>query len=146
MRIYPILHWTLAGVGMLVLFGRLGASSSAGWIAAVTYVFSAVSVSEVSYTHLLPGMTLLPSILYVVIRKEMRLADSVWLGLLFGLDMFARDVLPSPRTPEFAAPGALGIPARRLHGGVFAGFLETLGFLMVMGLRVRIASPKGFPS
>src|SRR5712692_6556446 len=92
MRIYPLLHWALAGVGMLLLLRRIGASEKAGWIAAVTYVFSGVSVSEVWYLHIQPGMTLLPWILWVVIRKEIRLADAAVLGALFGLDMLAGDI------------------------------------------------------
>jgi len=92
MKIYPLLHWAFAGVGMLLLLRRIGASEKAGWIAAVTYVFSGVSVSEVWYLHIQPGMTLLPWILWVVIRKEIRLADGAALGALFGLDMLAGDI------------------------------------------------------
>ena len=92
MRIYPVLHWALAGLGMLALLRRLGASASAGWIAAVTYVFSGVSVSEFSYLHIQPGMTLLPWILCVLVRRDVRVVDSAWLGMLFGLDMLAGDI------------------------------------------------------
>jgi len=92
MRIYPLLHWALAGVGMLLLLRRIGASEKAGWIAAVTYVFSGVSVSEVWYLHIQPGMTLLPWILWVVIRREPRLSDAALLGTFFGLDMLAGDI------------------------------------------------------
>jgi hypothetical protein len=92
MRIYPVLHWSLAGIGMLVLLSRLGASPGAGWIAAATYVFSGISVSEVSYLHIQPGLTLLPWILWVVVRRELRLSDSATLGVLFGLDMLAGDI------------------------------------------------------
>jgi hypothetical protein len=92
LRIYPILHWAIAGVGMLFLLRRLGTSEAAAWIAAVTYVFSGVSISEVSFLHIQPGMTLLPWILWAVIRKEPRVADACLLGVLFGLDMLAGDI------------------------------------------------------
>lgn len=92
MRIYPLLHWALAGLGMILLLRRLGASAQAGWIAAVTYVFSGVSVSEVSYLHIQPGLTLLPWILWTVARDEARFRDSCLLGVFFSLDMLAGDV------------------------------------------------------
>ena len=92
MRIYPVLHWALAGAGMLVLLRRLGVSREAAWIAAVTYVFSGVSVSEVFFLHIQPGMTLLPWILWAVVRGEGRAPDAALLGIFFALDMLAGDI------------------------------------------------------
>ena len=48
MRTFPVVHWVLAGWGMILLLRTLGTSAAGCWLGAVTYVFSAVSVSEVS--------------------------------------------------------------------------------------------------
>src|SRR5215471_18280451 len=136
MRIYPVLHWCLAGVGMMALLARLGASSSAAWIAAVTYVFSGISVSEVSYLHIQPGMTLLPWILWVVARRESRFTDSAWLGVLFGLDMLAGDVF-TVGTGAFCA--ALWIATEE----VSAQRMRRLGILLLgTGLGALAAAPQ----
>ena len=47
MRIYPVLHWALAGIGTILLLRSLSISRAAAWVGAVTYAFSGVSVSEV---------------------------------------------------------------------------------------------------
>jgi hypothetical protein len=93
MRVYPVLHWVLAGVGMLLLLSSIGASRGAAWIGAATYVFSGVSASEVFYPHIQPGMAMLPWILWTVARRHLAPTRRVlWLGALFGLVLLAADV------------------------------------------------------
>ncbi|HEX7252301.1 MAG TPA: hypothetical protein VF376_05410, partial [Thermoanaerobaculia bacterium] len=60
MRIFPAVHWSLAGAGMLLLLRSLDLSPASAWLGAVTYVFSGVGVSQVFYTNLQPGVALIP--------------------------------------------------------------------------------------
>ncbi|HEY3170777.1 MAG TPA: hypothetical protein VGK08_07210, partial [Thermoanaerobaculia bacterium] len=39
MRIFPVLHWAAAGIGMLLLLRSMGGSPAAAWLGAVTYTF-----------------------------------------------------------------------------------------------------------
>jgi len=93
MRWYPLIHWLAAGIGMILLLRALGGSLAAGWMGAVTYVFSGVVVSEVFFPHIEPGMALLPWIVWTV-RKGLtgRPAGLILLSILFGLEMLAGDV------------------------------------------------------
>ncbi len=92
-RIYPVLHWAAAGLGMLFFLLSTGRSRAAAWVGAVSYAFSGVAVSEVFFPHIQPGMTLLPWILWAVARK----AAAPWrrvlpLAVFFALDLLAADV------------------------------------------------------
>jgi hypothetical protein len=91
LRLAPVLHWTAAGIGMLLLLSSLGVSREGAWLGAVTYVFGGVSVSECFYPHIQPGMTLLPWILWQL-RRGRGIRGTVGLSLLFALDMLAADV------------------------------------------------------
>ena len=92
-RIFPLLHWALAGAGMIALLKRLGVSSGGAWIGAVTYVFSGVGVSEVFYTNHHPGVMLLPWILWAFARPfRSRAGRILALSILFGLDFLGGDV------------------------------------------------------
>jgi hypothetical protein len=93
MRVYPVLHWLAAGLGMLWLARSLGLSRAGAFLGAVTYAFSGAAVSEVFYPHILPGLAIFPWILWAVHRRS---ALGRWaiplLGALFGLDFIAGDV------------------------------------------------------
>ncbi len=93
MWIFPVFHWTAAGLGMLLLLRSVGASPGAAFVAAVTYVFSGIGVSEVFYPNIQPGMVLLPWVVWGVSRR----ADSdgaklVTLSLVFALLFLSGDV------------------------------------------------------
>ncbi|HMF09015.1 MAG TPA: hypothetical protein VKJ00_07760 [Thermoanaerobaculia bacterium] len=93
MRLYPLIHWLAAGIGMIVLLRALGGSLAAAWMGAVTYVFSGVVVSEVFLPHYEPGMALLPWIVWTVRRGLTgRPTGLILLSILFGLDMLAGEV------------------------------------------------------
>jgi hypothetical protein len=93
MRIFPVFHWALAGLGVLCLLRRLGASRSGAWIGAVTYAFSGVAVSDVFFTHILPGLALLPWIVWATARPRVPATRKLLLlSVLFALDMLAGDV------------------------------------------------------
>ncbi len=94
MRLFPVLHWISAGIGMYALLSALAASRSGAWIGAATFVFSGVSVSQVFYQPFGPAVALHPWLLWALVRpggprrKAVRLAVA-W-GLLFLLgDAFA---------------------------------------------------------
>jgi hypothetical protein len=93
MRIFPVFHWALAGLGVLCLLRRLGTSRSGAWVGAVTYAFSGVAVSDVFFPHILPGLALLPWIVWATARTRISAARKLLLlSVLFALDMLAGDV------------------------------------------------------
>jgi hypothetical protein len=93
MRVFPVMHWIVAGIGTILLLGVLGVSRAGSWIGGVTYVMSGVGVSEVFYPHIHPGMALLPWILWAVARPaRSRGGRLLGLSLLFGLIFLAGDV------------------------------------------------------
>jgi len=93
MRIYPVLHWALGGIGVMALLSSIGGSPGARWLAAATYVFSGVSVSEVFYTNDHPGVMLLPWILWAMTQPAWSERKRVVvLSFLLGLDFLAGDV------------------------------------------------------
>lgn len=96
MRLFPVAHWIIAGIGMMFLLSSLGVSPGARWIGAVTYTLSGVGVSEVFYPHIHPGMALLPWIIGTVARPSAgRGGRLLLLAVLFGLMFLAGDVFTS---------------------------------------------------
>jgi hypothetical protein len=92
-RIFPLMHWALAGLGMIGLLRVIGVSKSGAWIGAVTYVFSGVVVTESFYNNNHPGVMLIPWILWAFARPFGSPArQALALSLLFGLDFLAGDV------------------------------------------------------
>lgn len=93
MRIFPPLHWALAALGLFQLLFVLGATRPAAWAGAVTYAFSGVAVSEVFYLHILPGLALLPWILWALARPwRTERARALTLAALLAVEMLAGDV------------------------------------------------------
>jgi hypothetical protein len=94
MRLFPVLHWMLAGWGMLALLSALGASSGAGWVAAGTYAFSGVIVSEVFYLPLQAGAALQPWALWALVRPSDRPGGrAIGIGAVYGLMLLAGDAV-----------------------------------------------------
>ena len=135
MRLFPVLHWMLAGAGMLLLARSLAVSRPAAWLAASTYVFSGVMVSEVFYLPLQAAAALHPWILWAVVRPGSSFGrKAVPIGFFYGLlfltgDVFAASialiasllwiVLEVPRSSKPRELGALGV------GLVLAGLLAA---------------------
>jgi hypothetical protein len=137
MRIYPVLHWAAAGIGMVLLLRVLRASPGAALVAASTYSFSGVMVSEIYYSNFQPGVTLLPWSLWALVRPARSRARRVLvLAIVLALMMLAGDVF----TIGIAAgAGLLWIAAetpredrRRLAGDLFAA----------LGLAALLAAPQ----
>jgi hypothetical protein len=95
MRTFPVIHWILAGWGMILLLRTLGTSAAGSWLGAVTYAFSAVSVSEVFFPNHQPGMALLPWVVWALVRPETERRKILLLSLLFGLLLLAGDIFTS---------------------------------------------------
>ena len=128
MRLFPLLHWTAAGIGVLVLLRSLGLKRGAAWVGAATYAFSGVAISEVFYPHIQAGFALLPWIAWAAARR--RAAGSrgtLLLAALFGLDFLAADVftgalavgvallwIAAEETARAAGPAALAVGAAAL--------------------------------
>ena len=92
-RLFPVLHWILAGLGAMALLFELRASKAGAWIGAVTFAFSGVVVSEVFYTNHMGGVVLLPWILWALARRwKTRAGQVAALSALFGLDFLAGEV------------------------------------------------------
>ncbi len=135
MRLYPVLHWILAGWGMLLLLRAMGASRAAAWVGATSFAFSGVMVSEVFYTNFQPGATALPWALWVFLRPVRRAIGRVLpVAIVYGLMFLAGDafsvalallssflwlVLETP-------PGERAVPVGELAAGVFAAALFAL--------------------
>ncbi len=94
MRIFPVLHWATAGVGVILLLQAIGASSAGSLLAAVTYVFSGVVVSELYFSNFQPGVTLLPWALWTLVRPAPTAGRRVVVAaVVYGLLFLAGDVL-----------------------------------------------------
>jgi hypothetical protein len=93
MRLFPVLHWAAAGIGMLLLLRSVGASPAAGGLAAVTYAFCGPGVTEVFYPNIQPGMVLLPWVVWGVNRREVSEgAKLLTLSVVFALLFLSGDV------------------------------------------------------
>ena len=92
MRLFPILHWILGGWGMLLLLRSIGGSRAAAWIAAASFAFSGVVVSEIFYSNFQPGATLLPWSLWALARPAARPIGRILpVALVYGLMFLAGD-------------------------------------------------------
>jgi hypothetical protein len=137
MRVYPVLHWVVAGLGMLFLVRGLGRSKSAAWMGAVTYAFSGVGVSEVFYTNYQPGMTLLPWVVWAVHRKNGSAANRLLhLAFFFALLFFAGDVFT---TGIAILSAALWLLVER-SGADRAR--ELVALVLAIGLAALLAAPQ----
>lgn len=102
-RIFPVFHWILGGVGMLGLLRAIGGSRAAAWIAAGAFAFSGVLVSEVFYSNFQPGANLLPWTLWALARPARGPAGRlVPLALVYGAMLLAGDAF-SIATAVFAS-------------------------------------------
>ena len=92
MRLFPTIHWFLAGLGIMALAQTLGWSSRGAWVAAVTYVLSGVAVGHVFFTNLQPGLMLLPWIVFLTARSTYHAGyQIVALSMLLALLLLAGD-------------------------------------------------------
>ena len=139
MRLFPLVHWTAAGIGVLVLLRSIGLKRGSGWVGAATYAFSGVAISEVFYPHIQAGFALLPWIAWAMSRRRaMGARGTVLLASLFGLDFLAADVFT----------GALGVGVAFLwifteesrERGVRLG--EALSVVAAGALGVLLAAPQ----
>jgi hypothetical protein len=94
MRLMPVFHWALAGWGMLALGSVLGVSRAGGWVAAATYAFSGVLVSEVFYLPLQAGAALQPWALWALARTSRSVGrKALVIGIVYGLMLLAGDAV-----------------------------------------------------
>ncbi len=132
MRVYPVLHWMAAGIGVLVLAMSIGRSRSAAWIGAVTYAFSGVAVAEVFYPHIQPGMTLLPWIVWAIGRKSGSTTSRLLvLSALLAVDLLAADVFT---VGVAIACGALWIALEEDASGQFRSLGRLAAALVLAAL------------
>ena len=119
-RIFPVVHWILGGLGMLLLVRAIGGSRAAAWVAASSFAFSGVIVSEVFYSNFQPGANLLPWTLWALVRPAPRpIARIVGIAIVYGAMLSAGDAF-SLATAIFAAalwillemPAGSAVPAR----------------------------------
>jgi len=132
-RIFPLMHWALAGIGMIALLRSIGVSKGGAWLGAVTYVFSGVVVSEAFYNNNHPGVMLIPWILWAVARRfQSPVHQTLVLATLFGLDLLVGD----PFTIILAFGSALlwifleiAAPSRKRAAAMLAVSLGLAGLL-----------------
>jgi len=136
-RLFPVLHWIAAGIGMIVLLRSLRVSRAGAWVGAVTYVFSGVGVNEVFFSNNQPGTALLPWILWAVSRRDVSRGGKVaLLSVLFGLDFLAGDVF----TIGIALVGCLLWIAVERERSERPGELAALSLAMALG--ALLAAPQ----
>ena len=92
MRLFPVLHWALAGIGMVLLLEALPASAAAAWVGAATFVFSGVSISQVFYQPFGAAACLHPWLLWALVREAPTRRKAVVLGLVWSLVLLLGDV------------------------------------------------------
>lgn len=133
MSVYPVLHWSLAGLGAMCLARAMGLSLLASWVAAVTYAFSGVGLTDYTYTNLQPGLALLPWVVWSSARRDPRQArKGAILALFLALDLYAGDVF----SVGLALAGAFLWPlleergASRRAGILAAGLGAVLALLL----------------
>ncbi|HTD53651.1 MAG TPA: hypothetical protein VK780_11570, partial [Thermoanaerobaculia bacterium] len=146
MRIYPILHWAVAGLGVFSLLRVLGASPSAGWAAAAAYVFSGVGVSEIFYTNHHPGFALLPWIVWSVARPAAGFAGRIVVSsLLVGMDLLAGDVFTMGAAVTAALLWILFEEERERRAASFAAFGISIALAMLLALPQLVATALWIP-
>jgi len=143
MRIFPVFHWMLGGIGMLLLVRAIGGSRGAAWVSAVSFAFSGVIVSEVFYSNFQPGASLLPWSLWALVRPGARPAGRVvGIALVYAALFLAGDVF-SLALAVFAAvlwlfleapAGERGRRGADLGLGVLAGCLLALPQVVAIAL------------
>jgi len=146
MRIYPILHWAIAGLGVVSLLRVLGASPFAGFAAAAAYVFSGVGVSEIFYTNHHPGFALLPWIVWSVARPASGLAGRIVLSsLLVGLDLLAGDVFTTGAAVAAALLWILLEEKPESRNSSAAAFAISLALSILLALPQLVATALWIP-
>jgi hypothetical protein len=136
MRIFPVLHWCIAGIGVLLWCRSSGRSRSASWIAGVTYVFSGASVTEVFFSNIQPGMALLPWAMWALSKPAGRYARMLAVATVFGLLFLIGDVFACVLAVAAAILWiALEVPRDRQ----VPGMLELVASLGLAGL---LAAPQ----
>jgi hypothetical protein len=132
MRIFPVFHWIVGGLGVLLLVRGIGGSRGAAWIGAVSFAFSGVIVSEVYYTNFQPGASLLPWTLWALVRPAKTAASRILeIALVYGALLLAGDAFSLTLSLLAALlwlvletpPGERGRTAAALGIGLLAAFL-----------------------
>jgi hypothetical protein len=93
MRLMPVLHWIVSAWGMIALVSVLGGSRAAGWVAAGTYAFSGVLVSQVFYIPLQAGAALQPWALWALARPSEPGRKALGIGAVYGVMLLAGDAV-----------------------------------------------------
>jgi hypothetical protein len=135
MRIYPVLHWALAGLGVMALLSTMEISPGARWVGAVTYVFSGVGVSQIFYTNHHPGVALLPWVVWSVAREPQAALGRYGIpSALIGLDFLAGDVFLIALALVAAALWILFEKDGKARSSSFA----ALGVALAMGILLAL--------
>jgi hypothetical protein len=94
-KIYPLLHLWLAGVGAFVLCRFLGASDWAAALAGAVFALSGPAVSEILLPDFIPGLALLPWVIWSAGRlaREPGPPRIALLGALLGIDLLGGDAV-----------------------------------------------------
>ena len=135
MRLFPILHWAAAGLGVLALLALLKASRAAAWIGAVTFVFSGVVVSYVFYTNHIPGVALFPWILWTLVRRWRSGAAQVFaLSILLGVDFLAGEVFTIGMAIAASVLWIFAEEPKAARRALLARLAAALGLALLIGL------------
>ena len=150
-KLFPILHWALAGLGTLALARRLSVSRAGSWIAGVTYAFSGVVVSDVFFPHVLPGAAVMPWVVWVLVGAGAGTPSPSFAARALGLSLlFAASILSGdPFTfgmAILAGLGGIAFAAPRLERGALVGLLAvSVGLAALAALPQILATALWIP-
>lgn len=138
-KLFPVFHLWLAGVGAFFLARLFGISSASAMLTGALYAGSGPALSEIVYPDFLPGLALLPWILWAAARfADRRTGRSTALfGAIWGVDLLVGDVF----TAGLAFLGAVLLvlqESRESEGPrrVGALFLASLPGLLLAGIQI----------
>ncbi len=131
-KLFPVIHLWLAGVGSFLLARFIGTSRAGAAAAGVAFGLSGVTLSEVMYPNILPGLALMPFVIFAAGRLVRRPSGRTAAGfaLVWGMGLLVGDVF----TAGLAFFGAALLTLERAEEGTAARSLGRLMAVSVPGI------------
>ncbi len=143
-KLFPVFHLWLAGVGAFFLARLFGISSLSAMLTGALYAGSGPALSEIVFPNILPGLALLPWIVWAGARFGARQTgrSAALFGAIWGVDLLVGDVF----TAGLAFVGAILFVLQESRGTerprrVGALFLASLPGFLLAGDPERSGAP-----
>ena len=138
-KLFPVFHLWLAGVGAFFLARLFGISSLSAMLTGALYAGSGPALSEIVFPDFLPGLALLPWIVWAGARFGARKTgrSAALFGAIWGVDLLVGDVF----TAGLAFVGAILFILQESRGAegprrVGALFLASLPGFLLAGIQI----------